>query len=675
MIERNPYQFIWLRLCICSLACCISFSLHAQQTGDTIPEKVHNIPEVGVTARRMPQRISVSAPVQAFGDKEFKTLGLQNIADAVKRFAGASVRDYGGIGGLKSVSVRSLGAPHTAVAYDGVAVSNCQAGQIDIGRFSLDEVDMLSLSVGQDETLLQPARLFASAGVLSIYSKNPLEGSSKQYSFKGSVKSGSFGLLNPSVMWAQRIAPRTNYSISANYQRADGRYPFTLVNGKEVTKEKRRNSDIESWHSELNLFHTLKDSSQWQLKAYYFDSERGLPGSIILYSNVSTQRLWDKNFFLQTQYKRDLGRKWALLAQAKYNYSWNKYEDTDVKYQDGKQTDINRQQEYYLSAALQWQPIKSLSTSWANDLVLNTLHNNMPQTPLPVRYSWISALSIRHQWHGLTTTATLTNTFIAEEVKRGNRPDNRKRLCPTISLLYRPYQNKNLFFRAMYKSTFRVPSFNDLYYQRVGNTTLKPEKAQEFNVGVTWSGSPFTFTNYVALTADVYINKVEDKIVALPTTYIWKMLNYGKVDIAGADITLRTAIPLGRLITLSLTGNYTYQKAIDVTSKDDKNYKDQIPYTPKHSGNASAIIETPLIDLGYTATGVSERYYLPQNTEANRIDGYVEHTITASRTFSVGKCQMRLQGELINFTNQQYDIIKYYPMPGRSFRITGSISF
>ena len=73
--------------------------------------------------------------------------GLQNIADAVRRFAGANVKDYGGIGGLKTVSVRSLGATHTAVAYDGVAVSNTQAGQIDIGRFALDDIDMLSLSV------------------------------------------------------------------------------------------------------------------------------------------------------------------------------------------------------------------------------------------------------------------------------------------------------------------------------------------------------------------------------------------------------------------------------------------------------------------------------------------------------------------------------------------------
>ena len=109
----------------------------------------------------------------------------------------------------------------------------------------------------------------------------------------------------------------------------------------------------------------------------------------------------------------------------------------------------------------------------------------------------------------------------------------------------------------MYKDTFRVPTFNDLYYQRMGNTDLRPEKAREYNIGITWSGTPFSFTNYVMLTVDGYFNEVNDKIVALPTTYVWKMMKFGKVHITGADITLRTSIPIHRNIDLSITSNYT----------------------------------------------------------------------------------------------------------------------
>lgn len=666
---------MWLRFCLCCLAYCLCAHLQAQQTEDSITGKVHAIPEVGVKGQRVPQRISVGMPVQVLVKSELENLGLQNIADAVRRFAGANVKDYGGIGGLKTVSVRSLGATHTAVAYDGIAVSNTQAGQIDVGRFSLDDVDMLSLSVGQNNDLLQPARLFASAGILSIYSKNPLEGTDKAYTFKGQIKGGSFGLLNPSLTWGQRIAPRTTYTLNGNYLRADGQYPFKLVNGKYTTDEKRKNSDIASWHTEANLYHTLKDSSQLNVKAYYFDSERGLPGSVILYNDQANERLWDRNFFAQARYLKDFSPSWTLQAQAKYNYSWNKYEDTDVKYAGGKQTDINKQQEYYLSAALQWQPNAAFTTSWANDLAINTLSNNLPDNPEPTRYTWLSAFNLRYQWKGLTATGTLVHTLIADDVKQGDRPDNRSRFSPALSLVYRPWQSQSLFLRLMYKDTFRVPTFNDLYYLRMGNTGLHPEKAREYNAGITWSGVPFSFTNYVMLTVDGYYNEVNDKIVALPTTYVWKMMNFGKVRITGADITLRTSIPINRSINLLVTGNYTYQKAIDMTTPGSKNYKDQIPYTPLHNGNASLLVEMPWINIGYTLTSVSERYSLPQNIQENRIDGYTEHALTASRSFQLSNCRLRLQAELTNLTNEQYDIIKYYPMPGRSFRITGSIEF
>ena len=150
-------------------------------SNDSITGRVHDIPDVTVSARRMPQRNAVSYPTQVIGRKELEGLALQNIADAVRRFAGADVKDYGGIGGLKTVSVRSLGAEHTAVVYDGVVVSNCQAGQIDIGRFNLDDIEMLSLSIGQNNELMQSARAFASAGVLELFSRDALLDADRNY--------------------------------------------------------------------------------------------------------------------------------------------------------------------------------------------------------------------------------------------------------------------------------------------------------------------------------------------------------------------------------------------------------------------------------------------------------------------------------------------------------------
>ena len=672
---KTPYHVLRVWVWVLWVFCLLPSTIVAQENKDSINGEAYLLDGVTVTARRMPAKITSTTSVQVFGKEDLKNLGLQNMGDAVKRFAGTNVRDYGGIGGLKTVSVRNLGAAHTAVSYDGVAISNTQAGQIDIGRFSLDNVSTLSLAIGHDDNLLQSARLFASAGVLNIETEKPHFENGKRHHTQVQMRGGSFGYLTPAIRHWQALGERTKLSVEGNYLHAEGEYPFTLKNGTLVTEQKRINSDVESYQGEVNLFHTFKDESELSAKAYYYNSKRGLPGAVILYNSESDERLWDENFFAQAKYKKAFSPQWTLQAQGKYNYSWNKYEDTGVEYTGGKQTDTNRQTEYYLSASALYKPTSAWSFSLSQDGFINRLHTNGANSPEPVRYTSLTALNARYQSGQLKASGSVVATYITEEVKAGNTPEDRRRLSPTLSLSWQPWEGEQLFVRALYKNTFRVPTFSDLYYLRVGNTSLKPEKATEYTVGLTWSGTPFSFTDFVSLTVDGYYNEVNDKIIAFPSTYVWKMQNYGKVHITGVDVTLATAIPLGKSVNLNLSGNYSWQKALDVTNPEAKNYKHQLPYTPEHNGNVSATLEMPWINVGYTVTMVSKRYFLAQNIEANRIDGYSEHTATLWREFKLGKCGLRLQAEVINLTDAQYDVIKYYPMPGRSWRLTGTFNF
>ena len=672
---KTPYHVLRVWVWVLWVFCLLPSTIVAQENKDSINGEAYLLDGVTVTARRMPAKITSTTSVQVFGKEDLKNLGLQNMGDAVKRFAGTNVRDYGGIGGLKTVSVRNLGAAHTAVSYDGVAISNTQAGQIDIGRFSLDNVSTLSLAIGHDDNLLQSARLFASAGVLNIETEKPHFENGKRHHTQVQMRGGSFGYLTPAIRHWQALGERTKLSVEGNYLHAEGEYPFTLKNGTLVTEQKRINSDVESYQGEANLFHTFKDESELSAKAYYYNSKRGLPGAVILYNSESDERLWDENFFAQAKYKKSFSPQWTLQAQGKYNYSWNKYEDTGVEYTGGKQTDTNRQTEYYLSASALYKPTSAWSFSLSQDGFINRLHTNGANSPEPVRYTSLTALNARYQSGQLKASGSVVATYITEEVKAGNTPEDRRRLSPTLSLSWQPWEGEQLFVRALYKNTFRVPTFSDLYYLRVGNTSLKPEKATEYTVGLTWSGTPFSFTDFVSLTVDGYYNEVNDKIIAFPSTYVWKMQNYGKVHITGIDATLATAIPLGKSVNLNLSGNYSWQKALDVTNPEAKNYKHQLPYTPEHNGNVSATLEMPWVNVGYTVTMVSKRYFLAQNIEANRIDGYSEHTATLWREFKLGKCGLRLQAEVINLTDAQYDVIKYYPMPGRSWRLTGTFNF
>ena len=125
---------------------------------------------------------------------------------------------------------------------------------------------------------------------------------------------------------------------------------------------------------------------------------------------------------------------------------------------------------------------------------------------------------------------------------------------------------------------------------------------------------------------------------------------------------------------MTLSGGYTCQYAIDVTNPDAKNYKHQIPYTPRHTGNGAATFETPWLNVSYLLTTVGRRYALPQNTKANKVGAYTEQSVSLSRTFDLKNVSLRLQGEIINLADTPYDVIQYYPMPGRSWRLSVALN-
>lgn len=626
----------------------------------------HAIDEVEISARHLSREVSSSSPAQSMRRDMLDALAAQSAADAVRHFAGTQVRDYGGIGGLKTVSVRGLGATHTAVSYDGVVVGNCQAGQVDLGRFATHSIEGIALHIGQPDELASTARALASGSLVALTSRTT-SWSGKPYRLSAGLTGGSFGYLSPTIHYAHRLSTRTHTSLHLDLSRAHGRYPYSLTNGTMVTTEERTNTDVHQALAEWNLHHQFTDDSHLDTKFYAYTSERGLPGAVILYNNTSTERLADRNLFAQSRYTKHWSHRWQLTSSLKYTYAWDRYTDTNVKYEGGKQIDENLQREYYVQSTLLYRPALHWQFSVAQDLIANTLTSNLPSCPDPVRYTSLTALQARYRTEQVNLRAILLGTLIHEQ---STITQHTPALTPTVSASLRPLADEHLFMRLMYKHTFRMPTFNDLYYHRSGNKDLRPERAHEYNVGITWQCAPAGALRDLTLTLDGYFNDVIDKIVAFPSTYVWKMANYGHVHITGLDATADVTWHLGQHTRLITSANYTLSRALDVTDPTSQGYRLQLPYTPVHSGSARLLLTMPWATLGYSALFASERYSMSDHAPRYRIDGYAEHTITVAHTHTLGATRLTTQAEAINITNTHYQVIQYYPMPGRQFRIT-----
>ena len=202
-------------------------SVFSNEIGDRAIDSIllHlNLEEVNITANRFKEM----TPVQRLSGKQLEKLNSYSVADALRHFTGVQLKDYGGVGGIKTIDIRSMGANHVGVFYDGIQLGNAQNGQIDLSMYSLDNIDELAVYNGQKGEIFQPAKDFGSAGMLYIRSRRPKFKDGKNYHLKASVKAGSFATINPSFLLAFGasngwITPSPCGSAAVSFFSASGR--------------------------------------------------------------------------------------------------------------------------------------------------------------------------------------------------------------------------------------------------------------------------------------------------------------------------------------------------------------------------------------------------------------------------------------------------------------------
>lgn len=610
-----------------------------------------------------------SVPLQYMDAEALRRLGVADAGDALKRFAGVTVKDYGGVGGLKTVSVRGMGAQHTAVFYDGVAVGDCQSGQVDLGRFSTDNLGGIRLVIGQPDDIYQPARMYASAGTVSLHTR--------QWHDNGmSVKAyaASFDGYGCSVDGAFTLGRGLKAALSGGYITSGGDYPFTLKNASGMMGAERNNSDVESMRGEADLSwsegaHTLR------AKMYGYCTSRGVPGAVIVDNPLSSERLLNRNFFGQVFYEYAPSAVLRMKAAFKHNYTF----DRNRIPRQAATVDVNeyRQHETDFSYTVKWSPVavEGLSMAYSGEFFRNTLettNKHLLMAARPRRFTALSAVAVRFGTERFCATASLLHTHAEEQASDGDVAPRRSRLSPSLSLSYNPF-GRWLSLRASYKDIFRLPTFNDLYYIETGNYRLRPEKSRMLNAGVVLDMPSHGMLKGAVLSVDAYTGSVKDKIVAVPGVFVWKMNNVGRARLSGVDASLAAHVAWGGCM-MRLDAAYSYMYAVDDT--DGSVVKgEQIIYTPRHSGSASFAFECPFFDAGYSLVWSGVRYRLPQNIPSNEVGAWHDHSLWISRTTTIGRCKLTARAEAINITDDNYEVVRYYPMPGRNFKFTIMLNF
>ena len=665
-------------------------------------DSVHSISEVTVYGKHAEEIV----PSQRLSGQRLEALRSFSVADAMRYFSGVQIKDYGGVGGLKTVDVRSMGTNHMGVFYDGIKLGNAQNGLVDLGRFSLENVEEIALYNGQKAQIFQPARDYGTSGSIYIRTRRPRFEEGEKNHFRVGLKGGSFDLISPSIIWEHRWNSRITGTFSADYTGASGKYKFryrrVLPSGTVAwdTTAVRQNGDIHSFRLESAVFGNTKDGT-WNVKAYYYDSSRGIPGAIVNNVWKFSQHQWDRNFFVQGQWIKHVTRKYEFQVSGKYAYDWMRYQnpDTTLMYQDNKFS----QHELYLSTAHHIEVLPQWEVNVSADYQYNTLDANLVNFVYPRRHTLLVAIATQYQLWRFKAMASLLGTNVWDRT-RPTTLDSRlsalSRWTPAFYLSYTPLRDNNdLSFRFFYKKIFRLPTFNDLYYTEIGNTSLQPENTLQLDLGFLYSHDwQHGLFRHLELKADGYYNVVDNKIIAVPKgsgQYRWMMMNIGLVKIAGLDATAQTVMSWHHDWALTLCANYTYQKAQDRTDPTDNDpyygtYGGQIAYIPWHSGSVTGNLVWKSLSLNYAFVYVGERYHTSSNIRENHEEPWYTHDLSVSwtlrgpmllRSGSKGSSATSSQSksfkwfrsltlalESNNIFDQQYDVVLNYPKPGRNWK-------
>jgi outer membrane receptor for transport of vitamin B len=643
-------------------------------------DSIESTPLTEVVATAKEQKEIISA--QKLSGQELDALSSFSVADAIRYFSGVQLKDYGGVGGLKTINIRSMGTNQVGVFYNGIQLGNAQNGQVDLGKFSMDNIEEISLYNGQRSKIFQSARDFGSASSIYIQPRKPHFASNKNTNIKANLKFGSFDLINPSLLMEYKINNNISLSFNGEWINASGKYKVhyrrVLPKSKIVAYDTvaiRQNGDINAVRLEAALYGTLEKGT-WNVNFYNYSSDRGVPGAVINNKWKRGERMQDINSFVQGNMKLAISDRWNTLLNIKYASDYTHFENFD--YTLYPTNNKFRQKEFYIATANLFYLTDFWDVSFSYDFQYNTLDadfqrmDNYDIFAYPRRTSHWLSLATSLDLNRLKIQASLLGTLIHETVRKYNAPDDKHVMTPAVFASYRLLPNEDLRLNAFAKKIFRVATFNEMYYVEMISSNIKPEYATQYDLGLKYTKRPrYSIVKNIDAQIDVYYNLVEDKIICTPKSplFKWTTYNLGLVKIKGLDVSVGNMFRMGNVF-LQTKLQYTYQEARNYTDPGDTFYGHQIPYIPWHSGTviASALYKDWTLNYSFIYTG--ERYSQSDNIVYNHVQPWYTHDVSLVKKFKIKDMNFKATLEVNNLFDQDYEVIFNYPMPKRNYRFS-----
>ncbi len=550
------------------------------------------------------------------------------------------VRSYG-LGSLATTSLRGGSSAHTAVFWNGVNLQSPMNGTLDLALLPVFFTDSVYVQYGGNGALWGSG---AMGGAIHLKNRIPQKGVKSMLW----AETGSFGQFQQGVgvhfsdgkkytvlkLWNQQATNNFLYRNRAQFGNPKERQENAALSTQGLTFEQQLNGSIGAF--KLGLW--------WQ------QAERQIPASLTVKESFASQN--DESLRLSFSWNKHLNRQQFSIRTA-YLQDDLFFADPAIGLADGSKS-------HQWNSEIKWE-----ANSFGNFQFLSGIQhifekaqtdNYGMENPQRNRLAWATSA----KWNSDDTALTL----LASARQEWTSVTSFAPFIPSVGAVWQV--NDALRLKGSINRSFRLPTFNDLFWQPGGNPGLKAEIgwAQELTASFQQK------ENQPYFEAVLFNKNLDNQIVWQPTEGgYWAPSNLKSVWVRGAEFSGKYAFALGEL---KVTGKAIYQ-LMKVSNRGEENGEQAILYTPENQYRFYVGSDYKNFNFSYSHQLTGKRYTTTDFSGV--LPQYHTAQLNINSKINYKKIAGKLWFSVNNLWNAQYEIIAWRPMPGRSYTVGVQLSF
>jgi vitamin B12 transporter len=553
------------------------------------------------------------------------------------------IKSYG-MGGIATPSFRGTSAGHTVVDWNGIDISSPMLGQTDLSLIPAGFIDNIQILFGGASMSMNSGGI---GGLINLETKPVWRNESMIFLTSGI---GSFGRYNG--LAKIRTGNTRFQSVSKafyQYSENDFRY-LNKYYSIHPFIETRTNSQVQQkgFIEEL-YFKTSK--STISAKLWYQSANRNLPGSILNQPVNTGEKQFDESLRTMLTYDLLIGRTNYFLTAAmlfnRLNYT-NHQASIDSRNFSGK-TVVKAGIESRIGENFKLRAV-------INDEVSVIKTNNY--THSESRNTTSLTISASNTGYERIETSLLVREIC----------DNNTLLLPdfSVGIRFRIFEDSEHFIKGNVSRNSKIPTMNDMFWTPGGNPDLRNEHALMYELTYEMKpefAGPLTF----AYDFSVFRNDIKDMIQwhVGENTY-WTADNIQNVITAGFESGASLKYT-GDILKSSLNAGYSFTRAVERVASAKNNLIDgkQLIYVPENQANVSIMLIYKSFYSSFITNFTGKRYTESDNSKF--LNGYVTNSVSTGLKIGRKHSSADLNLSIENLLNMDYQLMAYYPLPGRTY--------